>query len=225
MEIASGRDARLTQRIYYRYMPLTEPIRRLTVATLNQGKLNELISLLAGLPIELSSLHSLGDVPEVEETGSTFAENAALKATEYARITATYTLADDSGLEVVALGDRPGVLSARYGGESLGFGQKMAMILDEIASSGSSDRRARFVCSMAIADPAGNIVHTAEGVCGGMIAQEPLGEGGFGYDPIFVPEGRDLTFGQLSSADKHQISHRARALAEIIPFLRDNSAL
>ncbi len=78
---------------------------------------------------------------------------------------------------------------------------------------------------MAIADPAGRIVHTAEGVCSGMIALEPLGEGGFGYDPIFVPAGRDLTFGQLSSADKHQISHRARALAEIIPFLRDNSAL
>ena len=220
MEIAAGRDARLTQRIYYRYMPLTEPIRRLTVATLNQGKLNELISLLDGLPIELSSLRSLGDVPEVEETGSTFAENAALKASEYARITATYTLADDSGLEVAALGGRPGVLSARYGGEGLGFGQKMAMILDEIASSGSADRRARFVCSMAIADRAGRIVHTAEGVCSGMIALEPLGEGGFGYDPIFVPEGLTRTFGEMTHDEKLPLTHRARAFEKLVASLK-----
>ncbi|MBX7054471.1 MAG: RdgB/HAM1 family non-canonical purine NTP pyrophosphatase [Pyrinomonadaceae bacterium] len=206
-------------------MALIEPIRRLTVATLNQGKLDELIALLNGLPIELASLRSLGNAVEVDETGSTFAENAVLKASGYARITSTFTLADDSGLEVAALGGRPGVLSARYGGADSGFDRKMAMILAELAGSGSEDRRARFVCSMAIADPAGNIVHTAEGVCTGIIAAEPLGKGGFGYDPIFIPEGHDRTFGQLSPADKHQISHRARALAEIIPFLRDNSAL
>ncbi len=206
-------------------MPQTEPIRRLTVATLNHGKLNELTSLLDGLPIEISSLQDLGGIVEVDETGSTFAENAALKASEYARMTATFTLADDSGLEVAALGGRPGVLSARYGGEELGFDRKMAMILDELANSGSLDRRARFVCSMAVADPAGNIVHTAEGICSGIIAAAPAGTGGFGYDPIFIPEGHDRTFGQLSAAYKHQISHRARALAEIIPFLRDNSAL
>lgn len=162
MEIASGRDARLSQRIYYRYMPLTEPIRRLTVATLNQGKLNELISLLAGLPIELSSLHSLGDVPEVGELGATFAENAALKATEYARITAAYTLADDSGLEVAALGEQAReCFRAATAARASGLVEKMAMILDEIASWGQFRPSGSFRLQHGDRRSARNMVRTA----------------------------------------------------------------
>ncbi|MBK9765784.1 MAG: RdgB/HAM1 family non-canonical purine NTP pyrophosphatase [Chloracidobacterium sp.] len=206
-------------------MHITEPITRLTIATLNQGKLVEIKRLLAGMPIEILSLLSLTNPAEVEETGGTFAENAELKASQYAQMTGTSTLADDSGLEVAALGGRPGVHSARYGGAETGFDQKMAMILAELADSGSADRSARFVCSMAIADPSGRIVHRADGICSGRIAPQPCGNGGFGYDPIFVPDGHNGTFGELSAAVKHEISHRARALAEIMPFLRDNTAL
>ena len=147
----------------------------LLVATGNKGKLVELRQLLAGMPVDLVSLSDIGCTVEVEETGSTFAENAALKAREYALITGLTTLADDSGLEVEALGNRPGVLSARYGGAELPFDKKMSMVLGEIENTGGEHRRARFVCSMAIADPTGEIIHVAEGICSGMIATTPRG--------------------------------------------------
>lgn len=181
--------------------------------------------MLDGLELELSTLADHPHVAEVDESGSTFAENAVLKAAGYAEVTGTFTLADDSGLEIAALGGRPGVLSARYGGEGMSFAEKTELVLGEIARTGNRDRRARFVCETAIADPSGAILFTARGECCGVIAAEPRGDGGFGYDPVFIPEGYKETFGELSPAVKHQISHRARAFAQIIPFLRDNMGI
>lgn len=192
----------------------------LLVATGNKGKLVELKQLLAWMPVDLVSLSDIGCTVEVEEKGLTFAENAALKAREYALIAGLTTLADDSGLEVEALDNRPGVLSARYGGAELPFDKKMAMLLGELENTGDQDRRARFVCSMAIADPAGEVMHAVEGICSGKIAFEPRGNNGFGYDPLFIPDGHEDTFGELSDAVKQKISHRFRAFEQIIPFLR-----
>lgn len=193
---------------------------KLLVATNNKGKLGELKGLLIGLPIDLLSLGDIGCTVEIVETGSTFAENAVLKARGYALLAKMPTLADDSGLEVEALDDRPGVLSARYGGAELGFDEKMQKLLGELNGTGDTQRRARFVSSIAIADAAGNIVHYTNGICSGTIAFTPRGKNGFGYDPLFIPDGFDDTFGELSDAIKQKISHRARAFHEIIPFLR-----
>jgi XTP/dITP diphosphohydrolase len=158
-------------------------------------------------------------VTEVEETGITFAENAALKAVGCATQTGLFALADDSGLEVEALDNAPGVFSARYGGPDTSFAEKMIKLLDEVDKTGDSMRRARFVCAMAFANPSGEILFTTEGICNGKIALHPRGAGGFGYDPLFIPDGFDRTFGELSEAIKGKISHRARAFEQIIPFL------
>ena len=193
----------------------------LLVATGNPGKVTELREMLAGLPIDLLSLADFPHVVEVEETGATFAENALIKASGYARQTGHAALADDSGLEVAALDNRPGVLSARYAGEQTPFSEKIVKLLAELERSGAKDRSARFVCSIAVTDENGQLLYSAEGICEGHLAPNPRGSGGFGYDPIFVPDGFDLTFGELSQAIKNQISHRARAFGQIIPSLRD----
>lgn len=193
---------------------------QLLIATSNKEKLCELKHLLSGVPVELLSLSDIDCGVEVEETGATFAENAALKALSYAQIAGLSTIADDSGLEVEALDSRPGVLSARYGGSELPFDKKMAKLLDELAQYGDTNRKARFVCAMAIADKAGNIVHMSEGICSGTIANQPRGIHGFGYDPLFIPDGYEHTFGELDEAVKQKISHRARAFCKIMPFLR-----
>lgn len=198
---------------------------RLTIATFNLGKLTEYTQLLQGIPLRLESLADFSDVTEVDESGATFAENARLKASGYAFQTGSWTMADDSGLVVDALNGRPGVLSARYGGEELDFAGKMALLLDEIRDTGTVDRRARFICEIAVADPDGTIRFAASGTCEGTIGPTPRGSGGFGYDPIFIPSGFQETFGELPSAIKHEISHRARAFSQIIPYLRDNMAV
>ena len=187
------------------------------IATKNPGKTDELRGLMRELPVELVDLSDFPGVPDVAETGSTFEANAVLKASEYARQTGLWSIADDSGLEVDALGGEPGVYSARYGGDDLSFGGKMNLILGRL--EGSASRTARFACSVALADAAGEILFTAEGICSGKIAETPRGSGGFGYDPIFVPDGFDLTFGELDHAVKQQISHRARATAVLIRYL------
>ncbi len=200
---------------------MSKKFNSLTIATFNLGKLDEYMHLLEGLPIELRTLTDFGGVAEIDENGATFAENAQIKAAGYAIQTGTMTLADDSGLEIAAIDGRPGVFSARYVGEETSFDEKMAFVLAEIVDSGSTTRRARFVCEIAIADNDGSILHTAEGICSGQIAELPRGIGGFGYDPIFIPDGYDETFGELSGSIKHEISHRAQAFAQIIPYLRD----
>ena len=197
---------------------------KLVVGTYNAGKIKELNELLAGLPIEIFGLEKFENVADVEESGETFAENAILKASSYARQTGYWALSDDSGLEVEALKGAPGVYSARYAGENAGDADRIEKLLGELAETGDETRRARFVCVMALADEGGEIRFLAEGVCEGKIAQTTKGANGFGYDPVFVPEGFEQTFGELSSTVKGEISHRARAIKKIIRFLRDFTA-
>lgn len=196
------------------------------IATKNKGKIKELKGLLKNSPITLRSLGEFPDIIEVEETGETFAENAILKAKSYALQTGLWALADDSGLEVEALGGKPGVLSARFAGEGEKSSDEKNIIklLEELAKTKNVGRFARFFCAMAISDENGDIKFLAEGICNGKIAVSPSGTNGFGYDPIFVPEGFEQTFGELSDEIKQKISHRARALEKIIAFLNKNPA-
>ena len=195
-------------------------IGRLLLATGNRGKADELGRLLHGLPIELLTLDDIGRVEEVEETGQTFEENAALKAAGYARQARLWTLADDSGLEIWALDGAPGVYSARFGG-SPNYSDKIAALLRLMSAASSPDRSARFICAMKVADPSGRIRFSADGICRGSIADQPSGTNGFGYDPIFIPDGYLETFGELSDDVKSQISHRALAAVQIVRFLQD----
>ena len=191
----------------------------LLVATMNSGKIRELHIMLDDLPLQLRGLDEFKHVLEVPETADSFTGNAQLKAQGYARQTKLWTLADDSGLEVEALGRAPGVYSARYGGVGLTDSQRQQLLLSEMRDIPLKERRARFVCAMAIANPAAEIVFTTEGFCPGAITFAPAGGGGFGYDPIFVPEGYDNTFGELPATIKNKLSHRARALAKAREFL------
>jgi XTP/dITP diphosphohydrolase len=190
------------------------------IATKNNGKVKELADLLADLPINLRSLNDFENISEPEETGANFVENAVLKAREYALQTGLWALADDSGLEVEALGNAPGVFSARYAREGATNEARIDKLLGELNEVQNENRGARFVCAMAIADEKGEIRYVAEGVCGGRIIDAPRGTNGFGYDPIFAPEGFSETFGELPDDVKREISHRARASAKIIAYLR-----
>jgi len=192
----------------------------IVIATKNTGKVKEMADILADLPLNLRSLNDFENVVEPEETGADFIENAVLKAQSYARQTGLWALADDSGLEVAALGNAPGVFSARYAGENATNEERIDKLLGELNKTQNENRAARFVCAMAIADERGEIRYIAEGVCDGGIVDAPRGTNGFGYDPIFVPEGFSETFGELSDDVKREISHRARASAKIIAYLR-----
>jgi XTP/dITP diphosphohydrolase len=191
----------------------------LLVATQNQGKIRELRELLAETRYRLRGLDEFPDVPEAEETETTFAGNAALKAAEYARQTGLLTLADDSGLAVAVLKGAPGVYSARYGGPGLDDAGRVEFLLQELRQVPEGQRQAQFVCVMALATPCGDIIYTAEGVCPGKLVFAPTGDGGFGYDPIFVPEGYANTFGELPKEVKNSLSHRAKALKLVKEFL------
>lgn len=198
---------------------MTNDKEQIVIATKNLGKVKELEELLADSPFMLRSLNEFPNAPDVEETGATFADNAILKAKEYAKQTNIWALADDSGLEVAALNGAPGVFSARYAGENATDEEKIAKLLSELEKK--DNRRARFVCAMAMADKTGEIKFLAEGICNGEIALKSSGTNGFGYDPIFIPEGFRQSFGELSGEIKREISHRAQAVAKIIRFLRD----
>ena len=197
---------------------MTENKTELLIATKNAGKIKELKELLIGLPIQTRCLNAFPNITEPEETGANFAENAVLKAKYYALQTKLWALADDSGLEVEALNGAPGVFSARYAGENATDEEKIEKILQEL--NNIKDRRARFVCTMAITDETGEIKFVADGVCDGGIAITPSGSNGFGYDPIFIPDGFSQTFGELSDQIKRKISHRAQAAEKIIQHLR-----
>jgi len=195
------------------------------IATKNAGKIKEFKKLLADLPFQVVSLNEFPSVFEPEETGSTFADNAILKAQSYARQTGIPALADDSGLEVEALSGNPGVLSARYAGEKATDAENISKLLAELNKTGDTERRTRFVCIIAVADEKSEIKFLAEGICEGQIAEEPAGANGFGYDPVFIPDGFSETFGELSPDIKRQISHRGRAVEKIIAYLRDFTAV
>ena len=197
----------------------------LVLGTGNQGKVRELRELFGALPFELKSLEDFQGITDVEETGSTFRDNAELKARGFAIQTHQLSLADDSGLEVEALGNAPGVYSARFAGEHSSYGVKIPMLLSKLDATADVARRAKFVCVMALADPDGQIVYSAEGICAGSIAAEPRGINGFGYDPVFVPDGFGSTFGELPDDVKKRISHRAKAAERIIRYLLDYIAV
>lgn len=194
--------------------------RTLLVATHNKGKLAELRELLAGVPLTISDLGSFPTIEPIDETGKTFAENATLKASGYAKQTGLLTLADDSGLEVDALEGAPGVLSARYGGPGASDSDRTTKLLSELSAVPVEARTARFLSVVAIADEHGQIVNLSTGKCEGRIADAPGGSHGFGYDPIFIPDGFNQTFGEIEAAVKNRISHRARALQAACEFLR-----
>lgn len=195
--------------------------KELLIATSNKGKVREIEELFRSAAVRFRSLRAFPFIEDVPETGSTFEENAVLKARGYAMQTGLLALADDSGLEIAALNNAPGILSARYGGDEIGFDQKMSMLLREMELAEDRSRDARFVCSMALANGNGDILLTSTGICEGQIADTPRGNGGFGYDPMFVPNGYDKTFGELANTVKREISHRARASRTIIRYLPD----
>jgi len=183
---------------------------KLLVATNNQGKLREYNSLLGGLPFKLTTLLEAGITVEIEELGSSIEQNAIQKATAYATLSGLLTLADDSGLEVDALGGEPGPLSRRYAGENVSDRERNDYLLARLEGVPWERRGARFRCVIAIAMPEGKM-ETCEGVCEGIIAFEPKGEGGFGYDPVFHLPKLGKRMAELSLEDKNRISHRARA--------------
>jgi len=215
----------------------------LLIATTNKGKVAEIASLLEGSGRRAIGLEDLPQVPPpVEETGTTFVENALIKADYYHAATGLLTLADDSGLEVDALDGRPGVYSARYGAEGLSGAQQVSLLLDEMKDTPEENRTARFVCVVALVGAAGEtsdtqesvrrldgalvdspvgpqIRRTFEGRCEGRIALAPRGAGGFGYDPIFIDAELGRTFAELSPEEKSSRSHRGKALRAAIEYL------
>jgi len=191
----------------------------LVLGTTNAGKLRELEELLAPVGIPCRSLSGEPRAVEVEETGSSFADNAALKAASQARALGAWVLAEDSGLVVDALGGAPGIYSARFSGVGATDAANNALLLERLASYRGAARSAHYACHAALADPAGTIVATSSGTCGGLIAAVPSGTGGFGYDPLFIVPEYHRTFGDLSPVVKAVISHRARALRGMIPEL------
>jgi len=192
---------------------------KLLVATRNQGKLREYKTLLAGLGLELVGLTEAGIAWEVEETGTTFEDNAVLKARNYARASGLLALADDSGLEVDVLGGAPGIRSARYAGQGGSDEDRYRLLLTHLEGVPETRRSARFECVIAIATPEGE-VHTAGGVCEGWVAFQPCGSYGFGYDPVFVVPEYGSTMAELPSELKNRISHRARAAEKAREILR-----
>jgi XTP/dITP diphosphohydrolase len=192
-------------------------MRQLLIATNNRGKLHELLPLLGDLPFRLVTPHDLGLRLEVEETGTTYAENARLKAEAFVQASGLLTLADDSGLEVEALGGAPGVHSARYAGAGASDADRRARLIRALHAV-PAPRLARFRCVIALAQPDGTLTYF-EGVCAGEIIFAGRGTRGFGYDPLFFLPDRGATMAELSSDVKNQTSHRARAVQAARPFL------
>lgn len=194
--------------------------RRLVIATTNPHKVEEFRDLLADVPFTLLSLSDLGVKQDVAETGDTFEENAIIKARAYAEETGLLTLADDSGLEIDALGGAPGVYSARWAGDDVTYDVRNRMLVDRLAGLPDAQRGARYRCAIAIAlPPPRGLVGVVDGVFEGRIATEPAGHGGFGYDPIFYVPEQQRTVGQMTAEEKHRISHRARAARAARPLL------
>lgn len=191
----------------------------IVIGTRNAGKFDEIKTILGDLPFELLSLNDFKEAGTAKECGDSYAANAIIKAQYYAAATGLITLADDSGLEVTALNGAPGVFSARYAGEGASDQDRRELLLSELSISTNRTRAARFVSVVAIADPDQKVLKVTEGVCAGVIAEGPRGVGGFGYDPIFVPEGYDQTFAELPQSIKNEVSHRAHALLMMKDFL------
>ena len=194
---------------------------KLVIATKNKNKVAEIRDKLASLPgLELLSLLDYPDMPAIEETGTSFEENAVIKAKEVCTFTGLPALADDSGLVVDALGGEPGVYSARYAGERASDRDRYLLLLRNMEKIPPENRTARFVCAIAVALPGGT-VHTTEANCEGVILSHEQGTGGFGYDPVFYLPRMGKTMAELTMAEKNTLSHRALALAKAARLLRD----
>ena len=186
------------------------PQNKLLLATNNEGKIREYKALLSGIPYEITTMADQGITIEIDEAGESFEANARLKATTLATSSGQLTLADDSGLEVDALGGEPGVLSHRYAGERASDADRCNFLLEKLRDIPEKERNARFRCVIAIASPDG-IVQTYTGECRGIITTEPRGYNGFGYDPVFYVPELSKTMAELTAEEKNRISHRARA--------------
>ncbi len=185
---------------------------KLVVATGNPGKLHEMQ---AYLTESIAELTLKPEALDIEETGTTFIENAGLKASQVAKALGQWSIADDSGLEVTALNGAPGLYSARYGATD---DDRISRLLRELGDS--PERSAQFVCALALARPDGTIVLQTQGICPGEILTAPSGSGGFGYDPIFYVPEQGMTYAEMPPEIKHQISHRGRAFAKLLPQLK-----
>ena len=192
----------------------------LLLATTNEHKLNEFRAIFRELPFQLLSLRDVQIDIDVEETGTTFAENATLKARFYAQAANMLALSDDSGLEIDALGGEPGVYSARFAGRETSYAERFRLIFARLQDVPPEQRTARFRCAIALAEPSG-AVQVVEGTIEGLIAESPRGENGFGYDPIFLVPGSGKTTAEMASEEKHQISHRGRAAEAARRLLED----
>jgi XTP/dITP diphosphohydrolase len=190
---------------------------RLAIASRNPGKIREILAICAEWPVEWLTADERW--PEVEETGATYLENALLKARAVSRALDVPAVADDSGIEVDALGGAPGPRSARYAGEDATDEQNLRMLIRAVSGIPASGRTARYRCVAAVARPDG-VETWADGACEGLLETRPRGVGGFGYDPIFVPEGWDRTMAELSPEEKDRISHRGRAFRALGDLLR-----
>jgi len=188
------------------------------VATTNAGKLREIVRILDGLPIALKTLADFSQVPVAEETGSSFAENARQKALHYAGASGMLTMAEDSGFEVDALNGEPGIYSARYLREEANYDERFADIYRRMRESASTDRSARFVCALTVADHA-HILFETTATVEGVLAEKPAGSNGFGYDPIFFYRDYGKTFGEVSEAEKTAVSHRGQAIRAFRDYL------
>ena len=199
---------------------MTGTAAKLVLATRNPAKLAELSRILADghVPVDLVTLDGFPDLPEVAETGRTFAENALLKARAVAAFTGLPAVADDSGICIDALNGMPGVLSARWSGAHGDDEANLRLVLAQLADVPPGQRGAHFACAAALVLPAGS-EHVTEGVLDGSVIDAPRGTNGFGYDPIFVPESSGLTTAEMAAADKDKISHRGRALRALAPVI------
>lgn len=191
----------------------------IVLASRNRKKTQEVSEILAPLGFTIISVTQFPDVPEVDEDGSTFAENAAKKAREVALHLNQWVIGEDSGLTVDALNGAPGIYSARYSGEDATDERNNQKLIHELLNVPDEKRGAGYVCSVALADPTGQIRVACEGTCRGRILHQPSGAGGFGYDPYFLVPEYHRSFGQLSAVVKHRISHRAKAFAKFAPML------
>lgn len=194
------------------------PLVKIDVATSNPGKLREYRELAAGQPIQLESVPGIAGVPEFAENAKTFAENSAGKALYYSRFSDELVIADDSGLVVPALGGAPGVLSARYAGPNATDAERVTKVLAEMRGKTGSERRARFVCVLTLAQ-AGRAIAVFSDTAEGTLAEEPRGAGGFGYDPIFYFEKLGATYAEISRPQKNEYSHRGRAFRKLLQVL------
>lgn len=193
----------------------------IVLSSRNKKKAREVSEILAPARFVVVPVTEFPDIPEVDEDGTTFAENAAKKASEVARRLDRWVIGEDSGLQVDALNGAPGIFSARYSGEGATDESNNRKLIADLAGVPDEKRGAGYICSVALSDPSGTIRIACEGTCRGRILTEAYGEGGFGYDPFFLIPEYHLTFGQLSSTVKHRLSHRARAFAKFLPLLKN----